>query len=159
MTPKITTISERKVIGMCLEMSYADYKSGELWQRFMPRSNEVQNRVGTEYFSIQQFSKAYWHNFSPSNSFKKWAAVEVTAIANVPTAMESFIIPQGLYAVFVFKGYASTAASFFASIFNSWLPNSIYDLADRPHFEILGDNYKNDDPNSEEEVWIPIQLK
>lgn len=159
MTPKITTISEKKVIGMCLDMSYADYKAGELWQRFMPRRNEVQNRVGTEYFSIQQFSETYWRNFNPSNSFKKWAAVEVTDVADVPAAMESFIIPPGLYAVFVYKGDGSTAASFFASIFSSWLPNSIYDLANRPHFEILGDNYKKDNPNSEEEVWIPIQLK
>jgi AraC family transcriptional regulator len=34
-----------------------------------------------------------------------------------------------------------------------------YELDDRPHFEILGDKYKNNDPNSEEEIWIPIKLK
>lgn len=29
-----------------------------------------------------------------------------------------------------------------------WLPNSDYLLDDRPHFELLGDKYKNNDPNS-----------
>ena len=27
------------------------------------------------------------------------------------------------------------------------------------HFEVLGKNYKNNDPNSEEEIWIPIMDK
>ena len=26
-------------------------------------------------------------------------------------------------------------------------------------FEILGEKYKNGDPNSEEEIWIPVKLK
>ncbi|EPE83362.1 GyrI-like small molecule binding domain protein [Leptospira noguchii str. 1993005606] len=39
-------------------------------------------------------------------------------------------------------------------IFQEWLPNSGYKL--KPHFELLGSKYKNNDPTSEEEVWIPI---
>jgi AraC family transcriptional regulator len=35
----------------------------------------------------------------------------------------------------------------------------MYFLDDRPHFEILGDKYKNGDPDSEEEIWIPIKQK
>ena len=34
-----------------------------------------------------------------------------------------------------------------------------YTLDDRPHFEILGEKYKNQDPDSEEELWIPIKPK
>ncbi|TQE66329.1 GyrI-like domain-containing protein [Leptospira noguchii] len=41
-------------------------------------------------------------------------------------------------------------------IFQEWLPNSGYKLEHRPHFELLGSKYKNNDPTSEEEVWIPI---
>ncbi|MEP1984886.1 MAG: GyrI-like domain-containing protein, partial [Maribacter dokdonensis] len=40
-----------------------------------------------------------------------------------------------------------------------WIPNSEYQLDGRPHFEVLGAKYKNNDPNSEEEVWIPIKAK
>jgi AraC family transcriptional regulator len=39
------------------------------------------------------------------------------------------------------------------------LPGSDYSLDSRAHFEILGKKYKHDDPNSEEEVWIPIKIK
>lgn len=36
--------------------------------------------------------------------------------------------------------------------FNGWLPNSGYLLDDRAHFGILEDNYKNNNPLSEEEI-------
>jgi predicted transcriptional regulator YdeE len=32
-------------------------------------------------------------------------------------------------------------------------------IDNRPHFEVLGDKYKNNDPSSEEEIWIPIRKK
>ncbi|MFZ1515671.1 MAG: GyrI-like domain-containing protein, partial [Saprospiraceae bacterium] len=67
-------------------------------------------------------------------------------------------IPGGLYAVFYYKGL-STDTAIFEYIFNTWLPNSEYGLDDRPHFEILGERYKNNDADSEEEIWIPIKNK
>ena len=73
--------------------------------------------------------------------------------------MEAFELPGGLYAVFEYKGKASEATDTFEYIFYDWLPKSKYDLDDRPHFEILGEKYKTDDPESEEEIWIPVKLK
>lgn len=63
---------------------------------------------------------------------------------------------EGLYAVFDYKG-SSEVHKFIQYIYTSWLPNSEYKLDHRPHFEVLGEKYKNNDPNSEEEIWIPIQ--
>lgn len=47
----------------------------------------------------------------------------------------------------------------FEYIFVEWLPDTIYELDNRPHFEILGEKYKNNDPDSEEDLWIPIRDK
>ena len=41
-------------------------------------------------------------------------------------------------------------------IFLDWLPKSEFQVDHRPHFEKLGDKYNPTDPNSEEEVFIPI---
>jgi putative chromate ion transporter len=68
------------------------------------------------------------------------------------------IIAIILSAVFAFKGDLSLAQKTFEYIFKTWLPNSKYNLDNRPHFEILGEKYKNNDPASEEEIWIPIKL-
>jgi AraC family transcriptional regulator len=42
-------------------------------------------------------------------------------------------------------------------IYNEWLPNSPWELDHRPHFERLGAKYKNEDPNSEEDIYIPVR--
>jgi AraC family transcriptional regulator len=39
------------------------------------------------------------------------------------------------------------------------LPGLVHELDYRPHFEILGEKYKNEDADSDEEVCIPINLK
>jgi AraC family transcriptional regulator len=57
------------------------------------------------------------------------------------------------------KGAASDGPKTFQYIFGTWLPDSEYLIDNRPHFEILGEKYKNEDPTSEEEIWIPIKPK
>ncbi|MEI6184536.1 MAG: GyrI-like domain-containing protein, partial [Bacteroidota bacterium] len=90
---------------------------------------------------------------------EKWEAMEVNNFDTIPNEMETYLLKGGLYAVFDYKGL-STDTTIFKYIYGTWLPNSNdYILDDRPHFEILGDKYKNNDPNSEEEIWIPIKLK
>jgi len=122
----------------------------------MPRRNEIQHRSGTDLYSLQVYSSSFFEPFNPAAVFEKWALAEVTRFDNIPVGMESFILPAGLYAVFHYKGSAAGAPEFFRSIFTDWLPRSGYTLDDRPHFEILGEKYKKNDPESEEDVWIPI---
>ena len=60
--------------------------------------------------------------------------------------------------MFLYKGL-STDPTIFQYIFAEWLPKSDYLLDNRPHFEVLGEKAKLNDPNSEEEIWVPIRLK
>ena len=66
---------------------------------------------------------------------------------------------ERVYAVFVHKGAAGSGPEIFRYIFGKWLPESGYLPDKRPHFEILGEKYKNEDPDSEEEIWIPVKPK
>lgn len=124
----------------------------------MPRQNEITNNLTNELISLAVYKSTYFENFKPTNEFERWATVEVADFDNVPNEMETFVLPRGLYAVFDHKGL-STDNSIFQYILGTWLPSSDYVLNDRPHFEVLGDKYKNNDPTSEEEIWIPIRPK
>jgi len=73
--------------------------------------------------------------------------------------MKTITSPEGLYAVFVHKGAASEGPKTYQYIFTTWLPASDYQLDNRPHFAIMGEKYKGEDPGSEEELWIPIKPK
>ena len=158
MKPRIETISPKKLIGKRLTMSLANNKTSELWQSFMPKKNDIANKLNNEVISMQVYSATHFSDFKPTNEFEKWATVEVANFENLLSEMEVFTLSGGLYAVFDYIG-SSSDSSIFQYIYGSWLPNSEYDLDDRPHFEVLGDKYKNNDPTSEEEIWIPIKPK
>jgi AraC family transcriptional regulator len=160
MTPSIQLLPEKKLIGKRVRISLTDNKTFELWKSFMPHRKEIKNNLSSELFSIQVYDQSYdFKNFDPGAIFEKWAAVEVSDFDNIPDNMESFILTGGLYAVFIHKGAASIGAKTFQYIFGTWLPASDYILDNRPHFELLGEKYKNDDPESEEEIWIPVRSK
>jgi AraC family transcriptional regulator len=157
MNPRIETIQEKKLVGKKLTMSYANYRIGELWSSFMPRRKEITNNLSNELVSLVLYNSNHFNYFNPTNEFERWAAVEVEDFANVPAEMETFVLSSGLYAVFHYIGSTDGIASFYQNIFTVWLPNSEYELDHRPHFEILGEKYKNNDPLSEEEFFIPIK--
>lgn len=155
MNPKIKTFPTTKFIGKNVTFTYADFRAFELWSSFMPRRKEIQNAIGSDLYNIQINPKNF--DFQPNTPFVKWAAVAVVNFEVIPNGMETLEIPKGLYAVFNYKGDQSNVAAFFRTIYTEWLPNSDYQLDDHPQFEILGEKYKNNDPNSEEEIWIPVK--
>lgn len=158
MGPRIEFLAEKKLVGKSLTMSLVQNRTAELWGRFMPRRKEIPHTVDAGFYSLQVYDSHYFQNFDPSREFRKWAAVEVSSFDALPPHMESFVLSGGLYAVFLYKG-PSTDARIFQYIYADWLPRSPYTLDHRPHFELLGEKYKNGDPDSEEEIWIPVSAK
>lgn len=158
MEPRIIELTEKTLVGKQQTMSLADNKTAELWSAFMPLRRNIPHAINPNLYSIQVYNADYFENFNPHNTFEKWAAIEVSDWSVTPAEMETFTLPDGLYAVFHYKGL-STSTSIFQYIFTSWLPNSGYVLDNRPHFELLGEKYKNNDPDSEEEIWIPIKQR
>ena len=158
MQARIEVLGEKILVGKRMKMSLSKNKTAELWKCFMPRQNEIPNKLTVECISMQVYPLGYYANFNPNTEFEKWASVEVSDSDSVPDNMEHFVLEGGDYAVFVHKG-SSSDMSTFQFIFTDWIPNSDYQLDHRPHFEILGEKYKNNDPSSEEEIWIPIVKK
>ncbi len=160
MNPSIKMLPVTKLIGMRVQMNFITNKTQELWQRFMPRKMEIEGILSKELFSVEIYSSlTYFDQFNPGNKFEKWAAVPVASIEEIPTEMEGLVIPAGLYAVFPFKGMPSEAPAMYQFILGNWLPESIYELDHRPHFAVMGEKYKNNDRDSEEDLWIPIKPK
>jgi AraC family transcriptional regulator len=157
MQPVIKTLVSKNLIGLRLKMSLTDNKTNQLWQSFMPRRKEIKNTISGNLYSMQVYPPLYFTNFNPSAEFEKWAAAEVSGFDIVPAGLETILLSGGLYAVFLYKGAADKAPQTFQYIFGDWLPNSKYIPDNRPHFELPGEKYKKDDPESEEEIWIPIR--
>lgn len=158
MKSSIVNLSEKKLVGKSLPMSLANNKVGELWKSFMPRLAEIKQRVSNDLISLAIYSPGYFDEFDPAKPFVKWACAEVADFDHVPAGFETLLVADGLYMVFEYKG-SSTDSRVYQYIFGSYLPASDYQLDHRPHFEVLGARYKNADPESEEEIWIPVKPK
>lgn len=160
MTPRIITISEKKLVGKRILMTLSANQTAQLWQSFMPLRKEIRNKLNAGLISVEVYDPNLdFKDFDATTEFEKWAAVEVSTFEEIPDSMETLLLKGGLYAVFLYKGAANEYASTFRYIFGTWLPASGYSLDNRPHFEVMGENYKGNDPASEEEIWIPIKLK
>lgn len=156
--PSIVDISVKIIAGIKMEMTLSENRTGELWQKFMPLKNTIPHSVGLDLVSMANYPSDFFSAFNPTALFTKIAGVEVSQTNMENMRYECFEIPAGQYAMFLYKGL-NTDPSIFQYIFNDWIPKSDYVVAHRPHFEILGKGYKNNDPNSEEEIWIPIERR
>ena len=156
--PRIESLTEKKLTGMMLPMTMTENRTTELWKSFMPKRKQIADTVSGDLYSVQVYDSSMdFRNFDPHKTFEKWASVEVTGVGPVPEGMQRLILPSGLYAVFTYKGRSADAEPAFRYFFETWLPGSGYVISDRPHFEILGENYRFEDPESREEIWIPVK--
>jgi len=158
MNPRIEIIEEKILLGMSMEMSIIKNKTFDLFSTFMPRKKEVSNSIGTDVLDLIIYPKDYFLKFNPTTHFTKWALVEVSDLENTPTEMEYFILPKGKYAVFS-SPVSDNNQEIFTNIYTKWLPNSIYNLDDRPHFDILNEQIQRKDSTATQEIWIPIKNK
>ncbi len=155
--PQIIAAPQRLLVGKMLVSSMQNYRAVELWSSFMPLRNRIAHSVGEELFSVRVYkSLEYFTHYNPAATFDHWACREVSQVEQVQDGMQALTIPEGKYAVFLFKGTPADAPAFYAEVFQQWLPQSGFRLDARPHFEVMGAKYKHNDPDSEEEIWIPV---
>lgn len=159
MEAKIVTFDCKLILGKKLEMSLANNLTPILWKSFIPQIPSIPNRITKELISVSVYPQDYFQSFHPSRNFEKWAGVEVSLTNDTLIGLESLRIENGMYAEFLYQGLPKEAGVFYQNIFRNWLPNSKYQLDASPHFEVMGEKYKNEDPNSEELVYIPITLR
>ena len=159
--PEIVEIDDKKLLGISMHTSLADDKTGILWQKFMKQKNSVQNKKSQDLYSVQVYDEGFIAGqFNSQSIFEKWAAVEVEDYSEVKDDLKGLSLPGGLYAVFTHVGTAKEFPKTAKFIFENWIPKSEYQIDDRPHFEVLGKDYKGpDNPESIEKIYIPIKSK
>ena len=91
-----------------------------------------------------------------TDEFSYLACAEVTDTNNIPDDMEHVHVPAGKYAVFTSKGLLPKAIQdLTVKIYRDWLPNSKYDHAMAPEFELYDERTTNDE-NCEVDIYLPI---
>lgn len=150
---RIEIIEAKKLIGFCIITSFQEDKTPMVWRQFMMRRNEITNRISDQLFSLQ----IYPENFTPNQTFTKYALAEVSDFDNIPNDFEPFELEKGKYLVFNYKGKAENGPQVFSYIFQTFIPENNFEVDNRPHFEVFGNDYNPSSEFAEEEIWIPIK--
>jgi len=150
---RIEIIESKKLIGFSIKTSFQDDKTPIIWKKLMMRRNEITNRIPNRLFSLQ----IYPENFTPNQTFTKYALAEVSNYDNIPNDFELFDLESGKYLVFNYKGKAENGPELFRYLFQNFIPENHFEVDNRPHFEIFGDDYNPNEDSAEEEIWIPIK--
>jgi len=158
MIPVVKQMSDKLIVGRKIATSSAQYIPFELWSKFMPKRKEILHTVSAALYSVQVFQENTFlsSTFNENTLFDMWAAVEVSKFEHIPTDMESTILVGGAFVTFILKGEKPTLTDHYNYLINDWLPKEGYRIDNRAHFQVMGDTFKRNDPNSEEEVRIPI---
>ncbi|MEY2963599.1 MAG: hypothetical protein RL754_860 [Bacteroidota bacterium] len=151
--PTIIYFEGSLLCGVSAPMSLRSFTPWTLWPKVMHQLSQVSNRCNGDLISLRSFDGIPVFGPTADPSFTYWGGVEVNGENE---GFEHRSIPGGLYAVFHYQGLSSDSA-IWRYIYGQWLPSSDYELDDRPHFERLGSKYKNNDPLSEEDIYIPIR--
>lgn len=91
----------KEFIGSKLKMLLTNDSTSVLWGLFMSKRAKIKNRLGANYYSLQNVNtNAYFKNFSSNLVFEKRALVAVSEIEGIDY-FEGFKIKNQNYAVFL----------------------------------------------------------
>jgi AraC family transcriptional regulator len=120
-----------------------------LWSRFHQENGNIPNRVGTIAYGV-------CCNGDDAGNFDYIAGVEVADFSDLPREFSRVRIPAQRYAVFTHKDHISAIRRTVNTIWNHWLPNSGFRMADAPTFERYDEKFDPATGHGGLEIWVPI---
>lgn len=127
-----------------------------LWERFIGQLAQVK-RVNQETYGI--FEGAESCEGASEVEIIYLAATQVSEDAALPKGWERKSLPGGSYLVFTHKGPISKIRETIDYIWGVWLPQSRHIRREAPDFELYDERFKMEDPESEVDLYIPIEEK
>jgi AraC family transcriptional regulator len=120
------------------------------WQRFGPYLGHIPGQVGPVAYGVLC-------NSDDAGNTEYISGVEVAEFARVPKEFARLRIPEQRYAVFSHRDHISTIRRVWHTIFNQWLPQSGYRMAEAPEFERYGEEFDGMTGSGGFEIWIPVR--
>lgn len=152
MEPEIVILKEQKLYGLALDMSLVQNTTHQLFQDLMTiRSQKELHPIPV--FDIKIYPDNYFEAFNPNQIFTKWVAIDLTSTAD-QEQLHPIHLPAGKYAKFS-NPYEFGNPQIYQDILQKWLPNSNFQLDNRPHFDVFLP--QKDRAHIKEEIYIPIK--
>lgn len=158
MEPKIISKPKFSVVGLHYFGKNEHQEISELWGQFnnrMKAMGGIENDTGEAAVGL-----CITPEKGPEDgSFEYIAGVIVNEASDVPEGFVVRHVPSYTYAVFAHKGDLAGLKETYAYIYESWLPQSGYEVAAKLDFEYYNEDFKNFAPDSVFYIYVPIMEK
>lgn len=139
-----------RVVGVSTHCTFEDTSAiPSLWQTFNERENDVPSAVSGAAYGV-------CCDADEAGRFRYLAGVETTAVADIPSAMDSVSIPANRYAVFTHSGHVADLPKTVYTIWNKALPDAGLEPKKAPDFELYDSRFDPSTGRGVAEIWIPI---
>jgi len=156
MEPKIINKPAFTMVGMPYFGKNEHQEISQLWEAFNRRMEAlggIKNETGEAAIGLCITPEIT----PPEGGFEYVAGLPVTAVEEVPEGFVVRHVPDHTYAVFAHKGDLASLGATYAYIYENWLPQSGYQLADRIDFEYYNEDFKDFAADSVFYIYIPIK--
>ena len=156
---EIQDLGPLHLVGLSQTTQLAAAETPSLWRSFGPRIQEVSARADSYRYSLRQYPEDLTEaGMTPETEYTEWAAVALSnADDTLPEGLELLRLPGGTYAHFTYRGLPENFGRALQYLMQVWMPTSGYYIDNaRPHFERMGADYRPDDPEASEEVFVPV---
>ncbi|MEK7913618.1 AraC family transcriptional regulator [Burkholderia contaminans] len=148
---RFETAGKRLIAGMSDRYTFETNEGiPALWQAFIPY-------IGTLPGQVDDVTYGVCCNPDADGSFEYIAGVEVTSRDRLPAPFRWVELEPQRYAVFEHVGHISTLHQTFYSIWNGWLPKSVFKAVDAPEFERYSADYDPVTGAGVLEIWLPVE--
>ncbi len=156
MEPRIITKPGFTVVGLRYYGKNENQEIAAMWERF----NERMESLGG--LPHETGEAAIGLCLSPEEdpmggAFEYIAGLPVSEVDDIPEGFVAREVQEHTYAVFAHKGDLPSLTKTYEYIYESWLAQSGYELADNFDFEYYDDDFKDFAPDSVFYIYIPIQ--
>jgi AraC family transcriptional regulator len=150
MEPKIESRQAFSVVGKPYHGKNENQEVARLWGEAGPWMEQL------EGMAVSDVAYGVMGNIDMDTGvFDYLAGLEVREDVATPEGLDRWPVPAGTYGVFPCT--LPTLMQAFQAAYETWLPRSGYRRAEGPEFEQYGSTFDPADPESEMEIWIPIE--
>ncbi len=157
MEPKIVQKTEILLVGMVVYDEPSSGEFGRVWHRFMQHEAELPGvSPATDHYGVE----FYTPDMEQTHKWFYMACAQVNNLDVIPIRMVAKRLPASTYAVYTVKGGLKNLGAGFRYVYDTWLPNSDYQVAHPYDFELYQDGrFKGDEEDSEVDIYIPVTPK
>jgi predicted transcriptional regulator YdeE/DNA-binding transcriptional MerR regulator len=153
MEPKIITRPAFKMVGMRYFGNNQNQEISKLWGAANQHMDKVKH-VSPDWGAIGLCSMV---PDAPKGEFEYVAGLVVSQVEDIPQGFVVREVPAHKYAVFTHTGSLGTLKATYEYIYQTWLPQSGYELDSNIDFEYYDEDFKDFAPDSRFYIYIPIK--